>query len=101
MIRTLGLHDRQGRLQGKVQDGFRGQLDLLTLGRRLHAPTQASAGSRANRSSLASASNGANDGSDAGAGADLRRCVLAPRRTLPPVLIRLQAVVFASSRNAI
>src|SRR5882724_9489360 len=101
MIRPLRLHNRQRCLQGKVQDGLRRQLDLLALGRRLYAPTQTSAGGCADRSSLASAGNRTDDGSDSGACPDLRGRVFAPRRTLTPILIGLQTVVFASSRNAV
>src|ERR1700690_181076 len=78
-IRTLGLDHGQRSLQGKVQDSLRGQLDLLTLGRGLHAATQASAGGRADGSTFASASDRADDGSNAGSGADFRGCVLAAR----------------------
>ena len=75
IIRTpVGRDHGQGSLQGEVQHGFRRQPDLLAFGGCLHAPAQPSAGSRTDGSSFASARDGANDGSDAGSGADLLRC---------------------------
>jgi len=64
MTRTLRLDYRQRSLQRKVQDGLRRQLDLLTLGGRLYAATQAAAGCCANRSPFPAASDGADDGSN-------------------------------------
>ena len=70
-------YDRQRGLQSEVEHRLGRQLDLLTLGGCLHAATQSAAGGRANRGSLASARDGANDGSDTGAGADFGGRVLA------------------------
>ena len=74
---------------------------MLALGGRLNAATQTAACRCADRGPLAAAGDGADDGSNARSRAYLRGCILAARRALPPVLIGLQAVVFASRRDAI
>ena len=100
-IRTLAGNHRQRSLQGEVQDGFRGQLDLLSLGGCLYSATQSAASRRANCSSLATARDSANDSPNAGAGSDLRGGILATRRSLARVLVGLNAVVLAYAAKAV
>src|SRR6202023_495895 len=89
------------RLQRKRQYGLRRQFDLLSLGRRLHAATEASARGCANSSPLAPASNSADDGADNRSCAHFFRSVLGSRGALTPVLGRGDRVVFASDLNPV
>ncbi len=66
LIRSpVGGYYGQWSLQSEVEHGFRGQLDLLTLGGCLYSATQPTAGCGANCGSLAASGDRANDGSDA------------------------------------
>jgi len=95
-IRVLRWQYRNWRLQGKVQHGFRGQLDLLTMGSRLDAPAQAAAGGGADGRAFASACKGTDQGSDARTRANFFGSVLAARTSLAFVLVGLNVVVIVA-----
>src|ERR1700682_1932426 len=101
-IRSLGCGNHSQRsLESEVQHRLCRQLDLLTLSRRLHTATQATTGRGADGRALTTASNSADNRSDAGSCSNFCSRILASRRTLAAVLISLDVVVFAAYRDAV
>ena len=68
-----------GSLQGKVQDGFRSQLDLLALGCGLYAAAKSTACRSSYARSFTATGDSADDGADCSSGSYFRRGVFAAR----------------------
>src|ERR1022692_960509 len=100
-LRVRRLHHRDGSLQGKVQYGFRGQLDLLALAGGLRSATHAGARCGTDGSALTATRDRANDAANDRPSAYLFGCVLAARTAFFPVLVGLQVVALAVCRDAV
>src|SRR4030081_3542520 len=95
-IRIRRLNHCYRSLQREVQHGFRGQLDLLTLGGGLHATTDSAACRRTDSCTFPATCNRANDGAEGSSATDLLSGILAARTALLLVLIGLNVVGPAS-----
>src|SRR5579862_1730524 len=100
-IRALCRNHGQRILQREVQDGFRGQLDLLALRSSLHTTAETASGSSTDAGSLAATRNPADDGSDGCARAHLLSRVFAAGTALTFVLVGLYRVRLAIHRDAV
>src|SRR5262249_13188515 len=80
---------------------FRGQLNLLTLGRSLHAAAKTSAGRCSDACTLSATGNASDDGADGCAGTYFFSSVLAARTSLALVLVGLDRVGLAADGNTI
>src|ERR1039458_1851707 len=100
-VRFRWLDHRDRSLQGEVQHGLRGELDLLTLAGGLFAPTDSGARRSADHGTLSAAGDGTDDAAQNCATADFFRSILALRTAFFSELIRLQVVAFAVRRDAI
>jgi len=95
------LHDSDRSLQGEVQHGFRGEIDLLALARGLHTAANPSAGGASNRRAFASTKNSSQHRTDYGPGSHLLRGILAAGTAFLAILIGLNVIGLPAGSNAV
>ena len=93
--------DRQRRLETEIQDGFRGQLDLLALGCGLHAAANTAARCGSDSRAFAASGDAADDRSDGRSGTNFSRGVFTTGAAFTAILIGLNGVRLSAHRNSI